>query len=767
MTYKKLGLIMLILLIAPFISADILYEHNINASSPTATGGRWFGQNFTIGVTGNNVDFNLVGIGVWVNSSGSSTYCNYTIWNGDFTQALVSNTTDCSEVTGYPINITMPTEITLLASTGYAFTIEGSDNNIVQVRNEANSYDGGIQFYSADTISWVEDYNADLWFIMYGAGEETFVRSINLISPDGSTISSNDVTFSAKFNITKDSNTLGYNWTNATFYVWNGNTIFNKTTVDLANINNTNYSLVISGFSNGNYKWNALGCYKNSTYSDCLFSLANNTFSWRPFNISNQSYSHYVYETDRQRFNLSIFTIPDILSVTTKLNYNGELYDANTSCVGGSCNIISEIDIPLINVGNSLNRTFYWQMTLYDGTSSYVFNTSSSSLQQNVTRIHLEKCDGTYTIKTLNFTAYDETNLTSINPFKIAGTFYTWLGSGTIKRNQSFDESSVSELSLCITPIDRTQLVDAQIEYSLNDENITYVPRNYYFQGNGISNLTQNISLYLLSATESTSFIIKVQDQNFASVSNALVYIQRYYPSDGTFKTVQVAKTDDNGETVGFYQTETADYKHLIIRNGTILLLTNQQKVIGKETPYTLTFTVGDMLDAPWGSYIKNPNIYSVLSYNDTSKIVSFTYIDITGASTLGRLTVIKQSSSNYSKSVICNVSSTEPSATLTCDMSGYDGTFIAYGYVESSITDLLNFIITTARDIFGREGLFMGLFIILVAGFAFIWNPTAGVIAINAAVIFTNLIGFLSVSPIFIFGMIAVSIMAIILLKT
>jgi hypothetical protein len=99
--------------------------------------------------------------------------------------------------------------------------------------------------------------------------------------------------------------------------------------------------------------------------------------------------------------------------------------------------------------------------------------------------------------------------------------------------------------------------------------------------------------------------------------------------------------------------------------------------------------------------------------------------------------------------------------------MSSYDGSFVAYGYIESDVTDLIQFVITSARDILGNEGLLIGLFIILVSGFTMIWNPSAGIVAINVAIIFTNIMGFISVSPVFIFGSIAVSFIAIILLKT
>jgi hypothetical protein len=449
------------------------------------------------------------------------------------------------------------------------------------------------------------------------------------------------------------------------------------------------------------------------------------------------------------------------------LNYNGTNYTATTSCDGGIYKINKNIDIPLLTSGNGINRSFYWFITVFDGISSYNFNTADVTMQQNISRIYLEECNATYNIKYLNFTSYIESNQTRINPFKIEGTFKTWLGTGSIYRTKSFDKSSISNLSICLSPATRIFHADAQLDYSFSDDNTTYVPRNYYFNNATLNNITQEIYLYLLNSVDSTSFIIKVQDQKLSAVEGALVYIQRYYPSDGTFKTVQVAKTDSNGETIGFYETETVDYKHIIVKDGIVILETTQQKVVGKSVPYTLTFTTGTGLGSLWGSFEKNPNILSSLSYNKSSKIVTFTYIDVTGATTLGRLLVLKNSMSNSSSKIICNITSTQSSATLTCNMTGYDGNYIAYGYTETEPSDILEFTMGAARDVFGREGLLLGLFIIMVAGFAFIWNPSAGIISINGAIILTNLMGFISVSPIFIFGGICVSIIAIILLKT
>jgi len=137
--------------------------------------------------------------------------------------------------------------------------------------------------------------------------------------------------------------------------------------------------------------WNAEACYTNITGSSCISAIANYTFEWRPFEIISQSYNEYVYETDRQRFNITINTLPEVLNVDTNLNYNGTLYSATTSCASGFCNIYSIIDIPLITSGESINRSLFWSITVYDGTGTYTFNTSDETKQQNITRIHFRR----------------------------------------------------------------------------------------------------------------------------------------------------------------------------------------------------------------------------------------------------------------------------------------------------------------------------------------------------------------------------------------
>ncbi len=533
--------------------------------------------------------------------------------------------------------------------------------------------------------------------------------------------------------------------------------------------NGTNNSIdCVSGESNSTSFALVKNLYNATIYAnDSIGNLNSKLISWSyVFFEETSTFENIVYETDYKTFEINITTGLNILTQSGNLIYNGTTYTATSSCASGVCTFTKGLDIPLISSGESENRSFFWSLTLFDGNTSYNLNTSSSI--QNTTRIHFEECAGIYTTNTINFTAYYETNLTRINPFYITGTFKTWMGSGSIYRTSSFNKASTSDLKLCITPTDRNQYSNAQIEYKFEDANVTFIPRNYFFDNKTLTNVSEDINLYLLEAEDSTSFIIKVQDQKLSPVTNALVYIQKYYPSDGTYRTVQIARTDSSGETLGFYETETVDYKHIIVKDGETLLETEQQKVVGKSVPYTLTFTIGTALGYPWTPFSDNENVTTNLTFNKDTNIVTFNYIEnTTGYVSSGRLLVLQNSLTNSTYITVCNVSSNTASASLTCDLSSYNGSYIAMSYINGETQDIIVFIITDARDIFGEGGLFLGMLIIMVAGFAMMWNPAAGIISINAAVIFVNLIGFISVSPVFIFGMISISIITIILLKT
>ena len=489
--------------------------------------------------------------------------------------------------------------------------------------------------------------------------------------------------------------------------------------------------------------------YVNDTLGQSNF----NTTSWSYSFIENDvTFNENASETSLQFFEMNLSTGLSVLSISANLNYDGTNYFSTSAC-GDFCLVNNTIDIPLVSTGESELKSFFWDINIFNGTDSINVNTTTRT--QNVSRIHLETCDGTFTTQSLNFTTYNEQNLSRISPFTFDGTFDIWLGSGNVKRNNSFSDSSIVEKTLCIFP-NATYFVDSEIQYN-EPGNTTYITRDYYFQNDTINNVSQDIFLYLLPSSISTSFILKVQDTNLLPLENYLIIIQRFYPGENLFRTVQIARTGANGKTVGFFETETVDYRFIIKRNGRTLLTTTQQKIVGEVAPFTITFTLGEDLGKPWETLENLTNFQYSLDFEKSTNIVTYTYTDTSGNFTLGTLVVERQNFSFVSNTVLCNIDSSQSSATITCNLTGNGtGTYVAKGFVTrgniETLINQFNFIIESFSQVAGFLGVLLAWFLILISSFAFKFNEIAGIFMINATVIFVNIIGLVS------FGMLAIS---------
>lgn len=544
--------------------------------------------------------------------------------------------------------------------------------------------------------------------------------------------------------------------------------------INLEYINRTLYDVSNTQFSTINNFNEYLQSYIDSCTADpCkvpvnFFSATNGTIQYTTLSIeygqiyfNNIIFNATTIETSNEGFVLNTTLNGSSLSSAT-LVYNNTRYTSTKLNQGSNTLFQNNISIP--SVTTAINKSFYWEV-IVDGS---VFNSSFNN--QTINPLLLGLCDVNKTIQVLNFTSYLEKNLTRVNPFSFQGTFDYYVGSGTTFKTESIQNNSAAEVVVCVSNIDIPVKTNAHISYGFEDANLSLVSRNYFFDDATLINATQNISLLLLEDEDATSFILKVIDGENNPVENAFINIQRYYPGEGIYRTVQIAKTDDNGRSVGFYQTETVTYKHIITKDGIVLLDTGEGGVVvGESVPFTLTFTVGDDLIAPWEYLNENSTILTSLAYNDTSKLVSFGYIDPSGSTNFGRLYVYQEGLQNSTSTTICDTNTTGSAATITCNMTGLTGTYIAKGYVieSTNLQKLISFIITTARDVFGQTGVFLGWIILLTVSMAMLFNPSVGIIVIDATIIFLGLTGLLIFSPVAYFAIIGISILLLILFKT
>lgn len=537
----------------------------------------------------------------------------------------------------------------------------------------------------------------------------------------------------------------------------------NQTQARVGTTNQSIFSVTYSGSANS-FIWACRACQ-----SDGLCGIATNrTLTFNPYasTINAVEYETTAYETSSTRYVANISFGPLVLSASAKLWYNGTSYDSTAISLGGNnYSFTNTLDIPLTSIELS-QKSFFWQVTAFDGASSYISNTSTYN--QNVSKIHLEKCGGSYNTTFINFTAIDEDTLARVRDFSFQGTFNFWLGDGSTNRTYSVDDTSINETALCFSPADKTVITDASIEYGDNNE--TYVTKDYNLNEYSATNITSNISLYMLKASDSTTFILKVQDTAQNPEADVYIHIQRYFPGTNTYQTVQIAKTNDDGKTVGFYKVETVNYRHLLYdADGTLLLQTSPGKVFAESVPYTIVFTIGESPEIPWEDLETLTELSSSIGYNNNTKIANFTYIDTSSTFTSSRF-LVEKIWMNQSNQVICNTTSSLASAVITCNVASYNGSMIGYGFITRGGIETLVEINTwnvgsTSKQTFDKTGLFLAWFIMLVAASIFLYNFIVGMWIECAAIVLVNLIGLASFPLVFIWGAIALTIITTVVL--
>ncbi len=581
-----------------------------------------------------------------------------------------------------------------------------------------------------------------------------------LISPlNNSGLSTTGTNFTANYTTTS----TDLNLTNVTYYVWYSNgTIFNNSEiVTITGISNSS-NRFIDKFTLNSYIWNVYACGVNATGTQC--SWANNNFTFDVGATVNSIYQNNgTFETSLETFLTNITLLNGTNFYASKLIYNGTSYDGTINNINGNDYQISKkIDIPLFN--SQVNISWFWNL-IYEKSDGSFLNQNLSSNTQTVNIINISSCSGQVNTTLLNFTAWNEEDLTNLKPYDFYGTFDYWLGGGSVKKNISFSNTNVNSKSICSKNITHQFKSDATVQY----EKTNFIKRSYYLVNNSLTNITQNISLYFLNTSSSTSFIIDILDQNQLAIEGAYIYIQRYYPGTGTFNTIEMAKTNKAGSTIGHFEAETEDYRIIVQKNQQVIYESEIQKIFCREVPCTLTFQTNSNTKNIWNNVGNLSNFIHNLNYNETTKLWKYTYIDTSGTTHYGRLYVYYNDPS-LGEISICNINSTSTSASLICNVTGYNGTIYAKSFISRSpeiLTNLKSIVGGLVKNVFGKAGLFLSLFIILTLALAGIWNPTVGILLVLAGIIIINFIGLASFGSITLVGIIFIGIILIWKLKT
>lgn len=430
------------------------------------------------------------------------------------------------------------------------------------------------------------------------------------------------------------------------------------------------------------------------------------------FTENGQIFTNNTFSLSTESFYFNITYDPSYYSsAIAYLFYNNTQYTSTSASQGTNTTIFNaSVTIPLIS--NQINKTFYWTLLLSNSTGTDYFNSTFNN--QTISNISLDNC-ASNTVLLLNYTLRDEdsqaiiANTSSLNMSQQVYVLLYASSNPSFNLTTSFTRTNTNPVQVCSSVNLTNFQLDAVNQYSATG----YVTEYHNIQNYTLANtLTpRNINLYDLLTTRSQEFLITFKDENFLPVEGALIDITRFYISEGVFKSVEIVKTDADGQALGHFVLSSEIYTLVVSKNG---------RVLGT-FPNVVTFcndiSTGDC-KINLNSFSSGPQIYNFrqandlyysLTFNQSSLTVSSDFVIPSGFPSTISLNVSRFD--NYGNYSLCTSTLVTSSGTVSCTLPAGLGnvSIIASLYKDGVfITQGLFTIKPSAASVFGGTRIIM-----------------------------------------------------------
>ena len=435
-------------------------------------------------------------------------------------------------------------------------------------------------------------------------------------------------------------------------------------------------------------------------------------------------------ETDEIIFN---FTATQINEVSAILQYNNTNYTMVGSSNGTYARFSYNVTLPFISASTLIPLKIYYSFN--------DVNYSTLSYNQSVyyiTPLEVAETCSAGLNSAMCFYFNDEKNLSNQN---VTLNYNFGFGISNTTSKYSYGTlASINKFCLCInsTLYNNYTLGTGEIQYSSTG----FIDRRFYtFSSQRLTNQTINNSLYMLLNTEATSFLFEFQDTSLFPYVNKYTSLMRWYPDLNEYKIVEMAKTDDKGQTIMRVEVEDVDYRvGLYEQNGSIIKLLNPVRFACLSSPCTYASLVQDSTS----DYTRIFGVQSDINYNSTNNIWTFTWNDPSQNTKSMRFLVTRERGDG--SVTICDTSSSGFTGVITCDSSGYTGTLQALAFRTASPEIPINrkLLNTDTKVLSSSIGLFISLILFLTLALIGIWSPVAsiilGLVGLIPAVIFGSI---------------------------
>jgi len=461
----------------------------------------------------------------------------------------------------------------------------------------------------------------------------------------------------------------------------------------------------------------------NQTGKQTIFLYINDTlgnFNSSSINMTINSieYNKQAYETSLQNINIYFYNL-STSPVNSILNYNNQNYTGTITDIGNQTHKIN-FQVYAPSFTSVQNVSFYATTTLVETTTTtQTFNQTINlipALMINTT------CPSGY-YSAINFSFYDETNLTQLDNMKISYNILYGISNSSKVLNSSI--TGVTNLSICInSSINNYSVGYGEIQY----ERDSYVARRYYLFTNLIISNSSPTSRYLydLLSSKSTSFLTDVKTYTLSPYVGYYVSLMRWYPGQNQYSSVEMSKTDKDGKALVKVEAENVDYRVALYDvYGNLIQLDSPVRFLCLSSPCTYYMRIS----GAQSDYFYENNIQSSLTYDSNLKKITYVWNDPAQKVTSMTLLVSKLTGFGVNLT-ICNETASGYFGVLNCELGNNTGTFEALVFKTASPSSPFAKKIIEIKDRMANSmGLFIGFAISLVTFFIGIFSPIASII--------------------------------------
>lgn len=477
--------------------------------------------------------------------------------------------------------------------------------------------------------------------------------------------------------------------------------------VNIKNLNNTNQII-----------FNSIGDL-NVITQNFTFATTNMT----------TTYSAVVNELEIQTSTLTIYKNAAIINTSAGFTWNGTVYNISADKSNASYDYYNITFLTPAISASALNTQIVW---FYNVTGTVNNLTGNITLNQTVIQIGIDNCS-VYTVRAINISLLDESNDSLVTGY-INGYFEVWVTAINQYRAFNLTWAGNSTYGLCINNASATYFTNGQLEYGAP----SYAEKNYFLNNITLNNVTDILNLYLTKNT--TLVILTVTDQNGDPVQDVYIHIQTYDLGTDSFKTTEIVKTDFQGRAFAQMILNTQWYQFMLVYDNVVRLQTDATR----QTSATRNFQI-NLGQNIMAEYDIVQQAVCDITFNNATNRFRLNFLFPSSNTLTATLSVYNQSI--YSKTLINSSSLTASSGTIFINIGTPNNiTYLAQGYItidgEQYSCGILSRTFGHAKDVWGLDGLFMAVLLIIFVIMATIWAPSIAVLATLIVVIMSTVLG-------------------------